>query len=78
MVCSRPFDIVIQGKQMASGIWIVDEVESERSKVGVWHTDEAGMITVVNLGAFPSKTTQLAGLAEDPEVLARMLFSEFG
>jgi hypothetical protein len=62
---------------MASGILIVDEVESEESKVGVWHTDEDGMITVVHLGTFPSKTTQLAGMADHPEVLARTLFSEF-
>jgi hypothetical protein len=64
---------------MANGILIVDvEGEVERSKVGVWHTDADGMITVVNLGTFPSKATQLGGLAGDPEALARMLFSEFG
>jgi hypothetical protein len=62
----------------ASGILIVDEAESERAKVGVWNTDADGMITVVNLGSFPSKTTQLGGSAGDPETLARMIFSEFG
>jgi hypothetical protein len=62
---------------MADGILIVDEIESERSKVGVWHTDEDGLITVVHLGSFPSKTTQLAGHENNPETLARMLFSEF-
>lgn len=62
---------------MANGILIVDEVESEQSKVGVWHTDDDGMITVVHLGSFPSKTTQLGGLSGDPEALARMIFSEF-
>jgi hypothetical protein len=61
----------------ASGILIVDEVELERSKVGVWHTDDDGMITVVHVGTFPSKTTQLGGLSGDPEALARMLLSEF-
>jgi hypothetical protein len=64
---------------MASGVLIVDvEGDVEQSKVGMWHTDEDGMITFVNLGTFPSKTTQLAGMAARPEVLARTLFSEFG
>jgi hypothetical protein len=64
---------------MANGVLIVDvEGDVEQSKVGVWRTDEDGMITVVKLGTFPSKTTQLAGMATHPEVLARMLFSEFG
>jgi hypothetical protein len=63
---------------MASGILIVDDVESEQSKVGVWRTDDDGMITVVHLGNFPSKTTQVGGLFENPESLARLLFSEFG
>jgi hypothetical protein len=63
---------------MVTGILIVDDVESERSKVGVWHTDEDGMITVVNLGLFLAKATPVAGMAQNPEVLGRMLFSEFG
>jgi hypothetical protein len=61
----------------ASGILIVDEVEMERAKVGVWCTDDDGLITVVQLGTFPSKTTQFGSLAGDPEVFARMILSEF-
>jgi hypothetical protein len=63
---------------MASGILIVEveEGELEQSKVGVWQTDDDGMITVVHLGTFPSKTSQLGGSAGDPETLARIIFSE--
>jgi hypothetical protein len=62
---------------MASGILIVEETESEQAKVGAWSTDDEGMITVVHFGTFPSKTTQLGGMAANPETLARTILSEF-
>ncbi len=61
----------------ASGIVIVENEESEHAKVGVWRTDDDGMITVTHLGTFPSKTTQLGGHAGNPEGLARLILSEF-
>jgi hypothetical protein len=56
-----------------SGILVVDEVEFEQSKVGVWRVDAEGMITVVHLGTFPSKTTELGGISGDAEELARVM-----
>jgi hypothetical protein len=72
-----PFRI-FKEETMASGILIVDvEGDFEQSKIGVWHTDADGMITVAHLGTFPSQTTELAGMAGDPETLARTILSEF-
>jgi hypothetical protein len=61
----------------ASGIVIVDKEDSECAKLGVWRTDDEGMITVVDVGTFPSTTTKLGGHAGDPESLARVILSEF-
>lgn len=54
---------------------IVQTCEDGFCHVAVYSTDD-GMIHVTYIGKFPTKTTQLGGMAEHPEGLARLMLGE--
>lgn len=54
----------------------MSEPSNGKVQVGVWSTDNDGMITVAYLGTASYQATQLGGHQENPETLARLMFTE--